>query len=542
MRAILLSALFVTAAVLAGCVSDMSEEDSGAQRVGPHGTPIDELGRPIVPADWAERALAADEGHDHENRSHHTGRTTPNFVTVGHNPLITDWYGKTAGDHGCGATVERDGRALNVVQSFASDVAFVLTDVTDRANPKKVGELVMESTQVYDVTLSPDLRHVVLATSPLDSGPDRVGAPVAEAEAIVPIWRDACTGTIQPVAGPEAGLPYASGIVLVNIENPQSPYVADFRNFPVLGGHSVRVHEADGRTLVLTAVSNGGEMASYYVLMEITDSPTGGLLSPLSVIRYVPQDPMDFGEASIHDGYIQKHPLTGTTLAYLAHGGNGLVLYDIDDPRNPVFVSRWNGWDVLGEHAPAFPFIHEALPTAETWDGRHYTFIGEECSGRSPANPTCLLYAIDTTDPSAPSFVGAWTLPVDVQWDHPLQYSLHYIGLMNRTLLVTAYHGGMWAVDVSTPEALRTMPTVGVYLPELDSPEAFDEPPRSLFIRQLFGNIGLDNKPSLMDLDVLSDGTIVTHDLQAGLFTVRFDPTYPVPIPQPWPLTYNESG
>ena len=233
-------ALVLGAAVLAGCTDVDVAPDR--PRLGPDGNPIDELGRPVIPRDWFERVFERDDGHDHENSEHHQGRTTANFHLVGYNPLATDWHGGTSGDYFCHNLVERDGRALSVVHSFGSDVAFVLSDVSDPANPRKLGELVMENTQVYDLSLTPDQRYVVLATSPL-IGPDAPeGAPVLAplAEGLGPgrvLFRDACSGEERLVMGPEAGLPFASGAVLVNIENPRNPYISDFRTFPVMGSH-----------------------------------------------------------------------------------------------------------------------------------------------------------------------------------------------------------------------------------------------------------------------------------------------------------------
>ncbi|HLE48308.1 MAG TPA: hypothetical protein VI818_08435, partial [Candidatus Thermoplasmatota archaeon] len=487
--------------------------------------------------DWADLALVGGADHSHRDPKQHENRSTPNFETLGYNPLITDYYGRTAGDHACGDTKEKDGRRLSVTHSFGTDVAFVIADVTNPAEPKKIGELVMFNTQVYDLAISPDLRWVVLATSPMDAGPS---PPEGEQKTYAPdaiLFRDACTGEERIVKGPEAGLPYHSGNVLVDISNPRNPSVADFLMYPVLGAHSVTITDLKGRAIVLSSVPNAPSQASYYVFMEIRALPVGAKLVPLSVYQFGSGNTGPVvTSGSMHDGLLAKHPVTGKFVAYLAYGGTGLVMLDVEDPANPKFLSRWNNWGSVGAAAPTSPFIHEALPAADAWDGKHFTFIGEECVNHPAKTPTCLVFGLDTTDPTKPSFVGGWTLPVDVHWAKGLEYSLHYLALQNRTLFVTAYHGGVWAVDVSTDEARATMPSIGAFLPSKVSPKKFVTPPRGVIVRTLYGGYALDNTPTVLDLNVLSDGTLVVFDMQSGLYTVRFDAANPAPSPNPWPL------
>jgi hypothetical protein len=241
----------------------------------------------------------------------------------------------------------------------------------------------------------------------------------------------------------------------------------------------------------------------------------------------------------MHDGWLAKHPVTGENLAYLAYGGTGLVIINVDDPSNPRFLSHWNDWSKVGKAGQGGRFIHEALPSTEVWEGRHYTWIGEECISHPAGGvaPTCLVFGLDTTDPKKPEFVGAWTLPIDVQWDRGLEFSLHYLALQNRTLFATAYHGGVWAIDVSTPEARATMPSIGVYIPANVSPKPpGPNPPRSLIVKQLYGGYAIDDTPCVLELNVLNDGTLIVYDLTSGLYVVRFDDSNPAPSPPPWNL------
>lgn len=147
--------------------------------------------------------------------------------------------------------------------------------------------------------------------------------------------------------------------------------------------------------------------------------------------------------------------------------------------------------------------------------------MGEECLAHPTKSPTCLAYAFDTTDPTQPKLVGAWTLPHDVQWNTNLQYSLHYLGLVDRTLFVTVYHGGLWAVDLSNLGARFSLPSIGVFMPPFDSPK----PAR-----------GVPYTPRVNDLNTFADGTMAVYDAYTGVYLVRFDASNPAPPPEPWPL------
>jgi len=107
---------------------------------------------------------------------------------------------------------------------------------------------------------------------------------------------------------------------------------------------------------------------------------------------------------------------------------------------------------------------------------------------------------------------------------------------VNRTLFATVYHGGVWAIDVSTPEARFTMPSIGAFLPSMESPKHFDTPPRGVVVKALYGGYALDDAPVVLDLNPTSEGNLVVFDMQSGVYSVHFDATHPAPAPEPWPL------
>ncbi len=520
--------------LFSGCVDPSTTGgEQQARRAGQVGTALP------ISAGWAEAVMTVGEDHNHKDFAQHVGLSSTNFQVVGHDPLTTDYHGKSAGGYFCADVREGDGKRLSVVHSWVSDVAYVISDVTDPMNPKKIGEFVMANTHVYDLALTPDQNWVLLSTSP---GTNNVGEDPMEDTAYAPgdiLFRDACTGETKLVDGPEQGFPFASGLVLVDIRNPRNPSIADFRHIPVTGGHSVRVETKDGEDLILISTTSGlpqvGNPTGYYLtaaywFMNFIDSPAGRKLNFLSHYQY-PAKPAPVPTlqvpSSLHDGFLQKHPVTGTWLAYLAVGDSGLAILDITDPMLPELLGTWNDFEVFGEGAPNVPFVHEALPLDTTWDGKHYTWIGEECAPR-PDGQRCTVAMLDTTDPTDIQFVSGWALPIEVE-SSGATYSLHYLAIQNRTLFVSAYHAGVWAVDLSTPEAMRTMPSIGAFMPDIAPPKGTVYPAHVYHYT-----------PIVMDVLPLSDGNMIVYDGTSGLYVVKFDHSNPAPPPAPWPFPFNQ--
>lgn len=506
MRAVLLALL------LAGCVSLPGAEDPPVAS---------------APADWSQRVLSWPPEHDHADPAQHADMTTPNFEIVGHDPLLSPYYdGSTPAGYLCGDAKETsDGRRIAIVES-RSELGFAVADVTDPTAPKWLGEMVMRSTYVYDVAVVPDGKHVVLVTSNVQPEgivpalPSALGAPAME-------WRSSCaaqpvTLSLDPLAAQPDPVPRPSSLVLVSIEDPANPTVVDQR--PLAGlGHSVFSTALDGRTWIL-ASAIGAPSTDTFSFYEVVDTPLGGKLDLLSV--YAPSAAQDQFAPEIgghDDGVIAKHPVTGQTLAYLANRRDVTIL-DLEDPRRPVEVGRWSDW--MYERRGFSANLHSLFPLADVRDGKHYTVIGPEWTGKPEQYPSGIVYVLDTTDPASPRSVAGWTLPHDVEWTDYLHFSTHYLSVVGDTLFVSMYHAGVWAVDLSGLGAggdeFLSLPSVGVFMPTRVSPS----PPET----------SIRWAPTLEEVLPLSDGTLITFDSNSGLYAFRFDATRPAPPPAPWPI------
>jgi hypothetical protein len=486
---------------------------------------------PEFDAQWSVRALPSGAGHDHTDPAAHLNATTPNFEVLGFNPLTSPFYGTSPGGLHCGdARPVEDGRRLAVAES-RSKVGFTLADVTDPLDPRYLGEMVMEGTIIKDITITPDGRYVVavtLAQTPSDWPEVPVG--FGHARSVGPLvaeWRP-CGGAPVPVAGPSDPVARPRSILLIDITDPATPAIVDHQ--PLSGeGHSVAAFDFDGATLILTSVYLS---PLAYMFQDIVETPAGGKLRTLS--QYVPEtvtpDALQgdvvgggFGSYS-HDGWIAKHPVTGEWLAYLA-ALDVLEIVNVDDPVQPRLVGSWT--DKVPGREGYSGIIHSVEPLHETWDGHHYTVIGPEPGTHPVDHPTGIVWVLDTTNPGAPFEVAAWTLPHEVDWeDFGFLFANHYFTVHERTLLISMYHGGIWAIDLSPvgSPGFTLLDSVGVFLPADPTLE------RSAF------EDSAPQAPSLEEVLHLGDGTFVTFDNSYGLYTFRYHAEWPAPAPEPWPI------
>jgi len=516
MRSAVLALLLVL--LFAGC-SSKEGGDGGTPTPPPPTGPVRD------PA-WAVAALPLD--HDHADRSLHVGLSTPNLRLVGHDPLVTDYHGAPSGGYYCGEVSREGERRYAVVNSFTSDTAIVVVDVTDPAAPEMVGELILQNAHVYDSAITDDGRYAILATSPLDvlyddpnsppggaGGPGRTGLVTIGAT-----WRDACGRTFQ---GPTDLVPYASGVVLVDLTDPTTPTVTDYRPRPAIGPHSVQSSTIDGTTYVLASTTNLAYTASTFSFFTLEELPVvgGRLVESGEYSANYEQETVAGGAPPLlngHvDGTIAKHPVTGELVAYLANWDEGLVIVRLDGPGQVTRLSGWGGLEA-GSGAGMTGAIHTAYPLPERWDDRAIVVTGQELGGSPSARPTGQITLLDVTDPASPSAVARWTLPVGIQWSGGLTFSTHYVTLVDGVLYTALYHGGVWAADAS-PEHWPNLPSLGVFLPA-------ETPPSEAVTGSL--------APEVLDVLPLDDGSVLVFDSTTGAYTLRLDRSADVPVAAPW--------
>lgn len=490
----LLAALLALATLLGGCATLAPTQQVRA----------DVAGASVFDPDWAAKALPLN--HDHKDPAEHRGLSTPNFQKLGYAPLLPR---PGTGMFMCGdAASAQDGRRLAVTPALSGGngprSVFVLVDVTDPAAPYPVGEFVMRNASAYDAVLTPDAKRVLLG---LDStrAPEvettlrLAGAPRAELS-----FRD-CAGRERAL--PLKVDPYVvPGLLMVNVEDVTRPFVEDYVPSLVDAPHGVAVGRLRDETWVGlgTAGLAPTQTYSFYVIDE---TPVGARLTFRSAWTAAAVFSDFFVLGGHTDISFAVHPVTGQRLAYVANYHSGFSILDLDRDARPIH------WTPVG----AFNVTHGALPVPGLWEGRHYVLVGEEVLDPPRGSPTGRVHLYDDTDPAKPRLVANWTLPVPMPriWPSPFLFSTHYMALVDRTLFVSLYHGGLWAVDLSGANLTR-MPAIGVFVPD-------DAPARPHPDRLVAG------APWVMDVKAFPDGDLAVFDGWSGVYVVRFDATDPAP-------------
>jgi hypothetical protein len=500
-----------------------------------------------LPPDWYAGALAHDAGHDHGDIAQHQNLSTPNFRLLGHDPLLMQYYaGKPGPGFGCGGWGTRsDGRRLEVVGTSSNDAPFVLVDVTDPAHPQKVGEFVAKGMGIYDADITPDAKYVVLAFDQQTRVPVGVGEGQSLGQAPPPapaLEFDGACGRVEVPLPDTVAL--APGIVLVDVTDPAHPTFTDWDPMPERNLHSVYAARIDNVTWVVGSelggpprppafpTSTSVHALGYFAFDQVQDTPLGTKLVRMSTYFTPPvtmggDPPVTVPVRNGHtDVSMAKHPKDGKTYAYLADWEGGVLVVDLSNPRLPQLVGQWTPPHPLtvypnGDGDCYRSAIHEVLAAPDLWDGHHYVFAGQECPMKTDTKaPGGSVFVLDDTDPSQLKLVGSWHLPEDTGvWTVPYQASPHYLALVDRTLLVSDYHAGLWAADVSTPEQLKAPPSIGVYLPAIPSPLMPDKPFEVPFDEQV---------------DAYPDGTIALIEDTTGIYLLHFDAGDPAPPAPPF--------
>ncbi len=207
----------------------------------------------------------------------------------------------------------------------------------------------------------------------------------------------------------------SAGIVIYDVTDPlfPQPLAQGFSlGFMV---HNTFIYRQDRRAFVLVVQDEGDRD---FHIVEITDPTSPQMLSarggtdwfdPVTDQLFLGQLPVPL----LHDVWAQSYPddhpnaaFAGRTIAYLSYWDAGLVLLDITDPADPVFLgdSDYLDPDPLSGRTPEGN-SHVAVPTA---DGE-LVFMGDE-----DFTPLRLVFTVDTGEFSGEylALKGGFTPPL----------------------------------------------------------------------------------------------------------------------------------
>ncbi|GAA5118300.1 PA domain-containing protein [Haloechinothrix salitolerans] len=241
-----------------------------------------------------------------------------------------------------------------------------IVDVNDPANPRYVGNLEsMPNTRVNDVKVtSMDSKHF--------SGD------------ILAATQEPCFET----RGDGGSKENKGGVVLYDVSDPAKPELLKKAYIKGRSGtdgnfgvHNTYFWESDGRTYL--GLVDDDNVRDFHIL-DVT-KPT----NPVEVAAVGWPDWLDqtsdpqgasglgsFAATFIHDIWVEEHD--GKTIGYLSYWDAGLILLDLTDPANPVFLGD-SDYDTTGPEGAATGEegnSHVAVP-APAEDGR-YVLMGDE--------------------------------------------------------------------------------------------------------------------------------------------------------------------
>lgn len=289
-------------------------------------------------------------------------------------------------------------------------------------------------------------------------------------------------GPLQQLPIPGAGDVAASGMTVWDVSDKSDPKLVLYSD------------SGDYHTHFLHTNANGTYLVQAYSGIIRKFDPEAGTLEEVAQAQ-----PMD------HDMWIAKHLITGDTLLF-SGAGQGVVIYDYDDPENPVMIGEWQPEE--GTRTEAW---HRQATVDQLVDGRMLLVAaGENCSD-GKTEP----YAVfDITDPTKPTFLAEWELPG--QPENPetsanlCTFSPHEFAVFDGYVASGNYHAGVWLFDVGSAERMMAPATLGYYIPDVE-PAAEARPQGLQFPWQ----------PFVWGAFFDERGYVLTADASSGLYVLK---------------------
>ncbi|MEK6976175.1 MAG: hypothetical protein AABY18_07520 [Candidatus Thermoplasmatota archaeon] len=416
---------------LAGCVAD----ESGPDLPGP--------GDPGYVPVMEAFVNPIDLNHDHGDIALHNASN--NVDLVGHvdfgiEPTVTLGELDFAGDY-VYVAVFGHGFAIVDVADPANPVLVSITEVPALGNPPVVGP--------QEAPVVGQVRNVVSDRYMADLKVDQTGDWVFVA--------------------PE--LSETPGVLIYDARDRANPVLAGFWPQPglLLGCHMIEYAVINEQEYVFCAPLDN---AVYVGLLAPAAGPQRQIVT---VARWVPNspgyvqnevdglttDPVATAGRYVLSGHqdmtYQPDPITGAPTLFVSFWNLGLRIVDVSIPAVPLEIGFWEGVGADGYRGN----LHTAMAFAV--NGTRVAIAIPE----GPDPPA--MFVLDATDIANPVVLSEWTaLPSFRDSENASQagsFSLHNFQIVDGKVYICMGHGGIWVIDVSTPEKLRAPEAVGSYYP-----------------------------------------------------------------------------
>jgi hypothetical protein len=190
-------------------------------------------------------------------------------------------------------------------------------------------------------------------------------------------------------------------------------------------------------------------------------------------VEHLTADPAAFPNRYVVSGHqdmtYQPDPLTGAPTLFVSFWNLGLRVVDVSIPAAPLEVGFWDGEGALG------------------YRGNFHTAMAFESEGRRiavaiPEGPDPpAMFVLDATDLASPTVLSEWSaLPSFTDAEGSNQaggFSLHNFQIVDGKVYLAMGHGGVWVIDISTPEKQLAPEPVGSFYPNMPRPDGEDYAP-----------------------------------------------------------------
>ena len=255
------------------------------------------------------------------------------------------------------------------------------------------------------------------------------------------------------------------GVLVFDTRDKANPTYAGFWPAPgtLLGCHMVEYAQIGESEYVFCAPLDN----AIWVGLLLPPTPTGREI--VTVAHWVPTTPKFAQQqaaaiASNPAGYplslVSGHqdmtyeldPLTNTPTLYVSFWNLGMRVLDVSQPAAPLEMGSW-----AGEDGQKWRGNLHTTQVAKLQDRRIIVTIPEDST--PPA-----MFVLDATDLNDPKLLSEWSALPDFQGEDAT-FSLHNFHILDGRVYIAMGHGGVWCIDISTPELQASPNPIGSYLP-----------------------------------------------------------------------------